>query len=58
MPAKVCDEDQSFQLRKLTVAQVRRVDRILEQIGDFGSVKLVVEKGAVKFVEVTVSKRL
>ena len=58
MPAKVCDENQSFQLHKLTVAQVRRIDRILEQIGDFGSVKLVVEKGVVKFVEVTVSKRL
>ena len=45
-------------LRKLTPRQVKRLDLLLEKVGDFGRVTLVVEKGQVKFVEITVSQRL
>ena len=58
MSVTVFDERNSVQVRKLTLRQVKRVDVLLEQVGEFGSVTLVVEKGVVKFVEVTVSKKL
>ena len=54
----VSDDRSAVQVRKLTLRQLKRLDLLLEQIGDFGAVKLVVEKGVVKFVEVTVSKKL
>ena len=41
----------------LTLTQLVRLDRILEDI-EFGSVKLIVDKGVVKFVEVAVRKKL
>ncbi len=58
MAVTVFDERNSIQVRKLTLRQVKRVDVLLEQVGEFGSVTLVVEKGVVKFVKVTVSKKL
>jgi len=45
-------------LRKLTSRQVKRIDRLLEEIGQYGSLTLVVRKGQVIFVEVKVSKVL
>jgi len=54
----VSDDRSVVQVRKLTLRQLKRLDLLLEQVGDFGAVKLVVEKGVVKFVEVTVSKKL
>ena len=47
-----------IELHKLTLIQVKRLDILLEQVGDFGAVKLVVQKGVVKFVEVTTSKKI
>ena len=56
--AVVSDGQSRVTLRKLTLRQIKRIDLLLEQVGDFGSVTLVVEKGVVKFVEVIVSKKL
>ena len=58
MPTTVSSGVHTVTLRKLTLQQVKRLDVLLEEVGNFGSVTLVVEKGVVKFVEVTVSKRL
>ena len=58
MPTTVSSGAHAVTLRKLDLQQVKRLDILLEQVGDFGSVTLVVEKGVVKFVKVTVSKRL
>ena len=58
MPTTDANNHSPYKLRKLTLNQVKRIDLLLEQIGEFGSVKLVVERGEVKYVEVTVSKRL
>lgn len=45
-------------LRRLTLAHLRRIDKSLEEVGDYGEVRLRVEKGVVRFVEVVVSRRL
>ena len=58
MSVVISDGKSRIELRKLTPRQLKRLDLLLEQVGEFGAVKLVVEKGAVKFVEITVSKRL
>ena len=50
--------DRVVPLRKLTPRQIMRLDLLLEEVGQFGSLTLVVQKGQVKFVEVKVSKVL
>jgi len=42
----------------MNLVQLKRIDNLLEQVGEFGELRLIVEKGAVRFVEVVVSKRL
>ncbi len=58
MAVIVMDEKSRIELRKLTPQQLKRLDHMLEEVGDFGAVRLVIEKGRIKFVEVTTSKRL
>ena len=58
MAVVVMDKNSRIELRKLTPQQLKRLDNMLEDVGEFGAVRLVVEKGRVKFVEITVSKRL
>ena len=58
MAVVITDDQKRIELRKLTPRQLKRLDLLLEHVGEFGAVKLVVEKGVVKFVEITVSKRL
>jgi hypothetical protein len=58
MSVVISDGKSRIELRKLTPRQLKRLDVLLEQVGEFGAVKLVVEKGVVKFVEVTVSNRI
>lgn len=50
-----CD---SIVLRRLTLSTLKRLDSSLEEVGDFGEVRLKVERGVVKFVEVVMSRRL
>jgi hypothetical protein len=45
-------------LHHLTLAHLRRIDKSLEEVGEYGEVRLRVEKGVVRFVEVVVSRRL
>jgi hypothetical protein len=43
----------SESLQFLQPAQITIIDRALEQVGDFGEVRLVVEKGKLRYIEVT-----
>lgn len=52
------DGQESIQLRRLTLHTLKRIDNSLEDVGDFGEVRLRVEKGVVRFVEVVVSRRV
>lgn len=52
------DGAQNVKLRCLSLSQLRRIDHLLEQLGDYGEVRLIVDKGAVKFVELVVSRKI
>ncbi len=52
------DGNKTINLRRMNLVQLKRIDNLLEQVGEFGELRLIVEKGAVRFVEVVVSKRL
>lgn len=52
------DGNKTIRLRRMNLVQLKRIDNLLEQVGEFGELRLIVEKGAVRFVEVVVSKRL
>jgi len=52
------DGHQTIQLRRMNLVQLKRIDHLLEQVGEFGELRLIVEKGAIRFVEIVVSKRL
>ena len=44
-------------IRNLNLIQLARLDRMLEEL-EFGSLTLVVQKGQVRLVEITTSKKL
>jgi len=52
------DGNKTIHLRRMSLTQLKRIDHLLEQIGEFGELHLIVEKGAIRFVEVVVSKKL
>jgi len=54
----VSDGDTSIRLRYLTLIQLKRIDALVEDVGDFGEVRLIVERGTVKFAEIVVSKKI
>ena len=45
-------------LRSLTAYQIQKIDQALNDLGAFGEVRLVKEKGRVRFIEVVVSESL
>jgi len=55
---KATDGRRTIQLRRLTLPQLKRIDNLLEQVGEYGELRLKVEKSEVRFVEVVVSRRL
>ena len=57
-PIVASDGDKRIVLRRMTLTQLKRIDSLLEQIGEFGELRLIVEKGSIRYVEVVVSKRL
>lgn len=38
-------------LKVLTYSQVRKIDEMLSEMGDFGELRLIVKKGRVRFIE-------
>lgn len=44
--------------RHLKTSQIRQIDNMLDEIGDFGELHLIIEKGSLKYVEVVKSRRL
>ena len=57
-PVVATDGDRKIVLRRMTLTQLKRIDSLLDQIGEFGELRLIVEKGAIRFVEIVVSKKL
>jgi len=52
------DRQKTIRLRHMSLAQLKRIDRLLEEIGEYGELRLIVEKGSMRFVEVVVTKRI
>lgn len=52
------DGEKTIELHRLTLPQLRRIDRLLEDLGDFGELRLIVENRVVKYVEVVVSRKI
>jgi hypothetical protein len=52
------DGQKTIQLRRMNLVQLKRIDTLLEQVGEFGELRLIIEKGSIRFVEVVVSKSL
>lgn len=57
-PIQATDGQESIHLRRLTLHTLKRIDNSLEDVGEYGEVRLRVEKGMVRFVEVVVSRRV
>ena len=52
------DGKKTIRLRRMNLVQLKRIDTLLEQVGEFGELRLIVERGSIRFVEIVVSKRL
>lgn len=47
-----------LKLRYFTVAQLLRLEDMLDDVGEYGELRLIVEKKRVKFAQVVKSRRL
>jgi hypothetical protein len=47
----------TLDLHHLTLLQVLHLDQLLDEVGDYGEVRLIVEKKRVKFVQVLRSQK-
>ena len=47
-----------LQLSKLTLEQVRRIDTLLAEIEDYGEVRIIVQKGELRYISKIDSYRL
>lgn len=56
--ATVVEGARSVPLRHLSSAQLLRLEHLLDEVGEYGEIRLIVDRGAIKFVEVLTSRRL
>lgn len=47
-----------LKLRYLTQAQLVRLENLLDDVGEYGELHLIIEKGHIKFVQVVKSQKL
>lgn len=52
------DQQTTISLRHLTLAELRQLDHYLNEVGPFGELRMIVEKGRVKYMEVVRSHRV
>ncbi len=56
--AAVVEGTRTVPLRHLSCTQLIHLERLLDEVGEFGEVRLIVDRGVIKFVEVLTSRRL
>ena len=56
--ATVVEGTRTVSLRHLSCTQLVHLEHLLDEIGEFGEVRLIVDRGTIKFVEVLTSRRL
>lgn len=47
-----------LKLRYLTEAQLIRLEKLLDDVGEYGELHLIIEKGRIKFVQLVKSQKL
>lgn len=47
-----------LKLRYLTQAQLIRLEKLLDDVGEYGELHLIIEKGRIKFVQLVKSQKL
>ncbi|MFN8384427.1 MAG: hypothetical protein U0V02_20985 [Anaerolineales bacterium] len=47
-----------LRLYKLTLAQIRRIDEILDELGEYGEVHIIVQKGELRYINKVESYKL
>ena len=47
-----------LKLYKLTLEQVRRIDEMLDELGEYGEVHIIVQKGELRYINKVESYRL
>lgn len=57
-PTATAQDVSDLKLRYFTVAQILRLEDMLDDVGEYGELRLIVEKKRVKFAQVVKSRRL
>jgi hypothetical protein len=57
-PEKIFKPASLTYLKFLNTETVRLIDRALQEVGDFGEVRLLVEKGRLRFIQKTRSEKV
>ena len=57
-PTTIVDGNRTVLLRHLSCTQLVQLERFLDEVGEFGEVRLIIDRGRIKFVEVLSSRRL
>lgn len=58
VPLEMADREDKFLFRHLKLSQIHQIDSMLDEIGEFGELHLIIEKGSLKYVEVVKSRKL
>ncbi len=54
----VVEGTRTVPLRHISCTQLVYLERLLDEVGEFGEIRLIVDRGTIKFVEVLTSRRL
>ena len=57
-PLKGTQISSNLTLLKLTLEQVRRIDEMLDDVGEYGEVHIIVQKGELRYINKVESYRL
>ena len=57
-PSKGTQIPYDLALLKLTLEQVKRIDEMLDDVGDYGEVHIIVQKGELRYINKVESYRL
>ena len=58
LPTTVIEGTHTLELRHLHFAELGQLDAYLAEVGEFGELRLIIEKGRIRFVEVVKIRRV
>jgi hypothetical protein len=57
-PVKKIKNPADLQLLRLTLEQVQRIDRMLAEVGEYGEVHIIIQKGELRYINKVESYKL